>query len=64
MDCVRILGCDEIQGFLIAKPMPATVMSDWLRLFATKDAMKSNNEKRSNLSANSPPSDNLEKLAS
>ena len=39
MDCVRNLGCDEVQGFLIAKPMPATAMSDWLRLFAARDVM-------------------------
>jgi len=63
MDCVRTLGCDEIQGYLIAKPMPATVMSDWLRLFAAKDLMESGNEKRSKLWENSQSSDNLEKLA-
>lgn len=64
MDCVRILGCDEIQGFLIAKPMPASVMSDWLKLFAAKDLMESKNEKRSRPSANCPSPDNLEQLAS
>ncbi|MGI9487804.1 MAG: diguanylate cyclase domain-containing protein, partial [Geminicoccaceae bacterium] len=36
LDCLRDLGCDEIQGFLIAKPMPATAMSDWLKLFGAK----------------------------
>jgi diguanylate cyclase (GGDEF)-like protein len=37
MDCLRILGCDEVQGYLIARPMPATAMSNWLRLFSAKD---------------------------
>jgi len=39
MECLRILGCDEVQGFLIAKPMPTADMTDWLRLFAAKDVM-------------------------
>lgn len=28
---VRELGCDDVQGFLIAHPMPATALIDWLR---------------------------------
>jgi len=39
MECLRILGCDEVQGFLIAKPMPTADMTDWLRLFAAKDVL-------------------------
>jgi diguanylate cyclase (GGDEF)-like protein len=39
MECLRILGCDEIQGFLIAQPMPAADMADWLRMFAAKDVL-------------------------
>ena len=39
MDCVRILGCDEIQGYLISRPMPVTAMSNWLRLFAAKNVI-------------------------
>ena len=41
MDRVRELGCDEAQGYLIARPMPATVMADWLRLFADRKDLTS-----------------------
>ncbi len=39
LNCVRALGCDEVQGFLIAEPMSATVMSEWLTQFADKDIL-------------------------
>jgi len=28
---VRELGCDDVQGFLIARPMPCVALIDWLR---------------------------------
>lgn len=28
---VRELGCDDVQGFLIARPMPCAALVDWLR---------------------------------
>ena len=33
MECLRDLGCTEIQGYLIAKPMPAAEMTEWLKMF-------------------------------
>ncbi|HET7062539.1 MAG TPA: EAL domain-containing protein, partial [Nitrosospira sp.] len=27
---LRGLGCDELQGFLVAKPMPANTLSIWM----------------------------------
>lgn len=36
MDSVRELGCDEAQGYLISKPLPAQLMAEWLRLFASQ----------------------------
>lgn len=51
LDCLRDLGCDEIQGFLIAKPMSATAMSDWLRLFGAKGVAESADGRRPKLRA-------------
>ncbi|NKB50752.1 MAG: EAL domain-containing protein [Rhizobiaceae bacterium] len=31
---LRETGCDEIQGFLISKPMPAEVITDWIKVYA------------------------------
>lgn len=31
LDLVRRLGCDDVQGFLIAKPMPCDALIRWLR---------------------------------
>ncbi|NJD06885.1 MAG: EAL domain-containing protein, partial [Methylococcaceae bacterium] len=28
---LRELGCDELQGYLISRPMPAEVCEEWLR---------------------------------
>jgi len=53
LDCLRDLGCDEIQGFLIAKPMSATAMADWLRLFGAKGVAESADGRRLKLQANS-----------
>lgn len=29
LDCMRMMGCDEIQGFLFAKPMPVEQLQIW-----------------------------------
>jgi len=31
LELVRALGCDDVQGFLIARPMPCAALIDWLR---------------------------------
>ena len=31
VDYVRSLGCDEVQGFLYAKPMPTSDLVDFLK---------------------------------
>ena len=31
LELVRMLGCDRIQGYLIARPMPADELIAWLR---------------------------------
>jgi diguanylate cyclase (GGDEF)-like protein len=54
LDCLRDLGCDEVQGFLIAKPMSATTMSDWLRWFAAKDVAESADGRRLNCPGSAP----------
>jgi len=30
-DLLEAMGCDEIQGFWLAQPMPAENLFDWLR---------------------------------
>ena len=30
-DCLRALGCDEIQGYLLSRPLPAAQLIEWLR---------------------------------
>ena len=31
LDQLRMTGCDVVQGFLLARPMPAAQLLDWLR---------------------------------
>ena len=33
LEFLRETNCDEIQGYLIAKPMPVKVLDDWMKLF-------------------------------
>ena len=40
MACLRDLQCNEVQGYLIARPMGATAMADWLRVSASKDLLE------------------------
>ncbi len=59
---LRETGCDEIQGYLISKPLPAEVMTDWIKVYVdgkgateyvadNKPAYSSNLVGRNNLSA-------------
>jgi diguanylate cyclase (GGDEF)-like protein len=43
LDSLRSLGCDEVQGFFYARPMPAADLSGWWRGFdgSTPPAMRS-----------------------
>ena len=41
MTCVRAMGCDEVQGFGIAQPMPAAITTQWLQLFARGESANS-----------------------
>ena len=34
---VRTLGCDAIQGYLLARPMPADLLADWLQRYHAGD---------------------------
>jgi EAL domain-containing protein (putative c-di-GMP-specific phosphodiesterase class I) len=36
LELVRSFGCDEVQGFLIGKPMPAEQMEDFLKTFSAR----------------------------
>ncbi len=43
LEYLRDINCDAFQGYLISKPMPADVMTDWLGLFGAdkkKSALK------------------------
>jgi EAL domain-containing protein (putative c-di-GMP-specific phosphodiesterase class I) len=31
MDELRGLGCDEVQGYFVSRPVPAPALEDWLR---------------------------------
>ncbi|OHC67810.1 MAG: hypothetical protein A3H93_16490 [Rhodocyclales bacterium RIFCSPLOWO2_02_FULL_63_24] len=31
LNCLKLHGCDEVQGYLFARPMPGDVLIDWLR---------------------------------
>jgi EAL domain-containing protein (putative c-di-GMP-specific phosphodiesterase class I) len=31
-EMLRDLGCDEMQGYLLSRPLPATALVDWLKL--------------------------------
>jgi EAL domain-containing protein (putative c-di-GMP-specific phosphodiesterase class I) len=33
LDSLRALGCDEVQGYFYARPMPAQALPDWARRF-------------------------------
>ncbi|MEO5698444.1 MAG: EAL domain-containing protein [Burkholderiaceae bacterium] len=35
---LRALGCDSIQGYRLARPMPAAALSDWLQRYRAGDA--------------------------
>ena len=37
LDFLRETRCDFVQGYLVSKPMPAPVMTDWLELFGPRD---------------------------
>ena len=41
MEKLRNLGCDEVQGFGIARPMPVGAMTRWLKLFLTETGLGS-----------------------
>jgi len=34
LEFLRKTKCDEIQGYLVSKPMPSAAMSEWMKLFA------------------------------
>jgi len=34
LDTLMNIGCNMVQGFGIAKPMPAAAISNWMNLFA------------------------------
>ena len=34
---IRTLGCDAIQGFLLARPMPADLLTDWIQRYNAGD---------------------------
>ncbi|MET0378021.1 MAG: EAL domain-containing protein [Spongiibacteraceae bacterium] len=34
LDGLEVMGCDQIQGFYLSKPMPAAQMPDWLATYA------------------------------
>ena len=34
---IRTLGCDAIQGYLLARPMPADVLTDWIQRYNAGD---------------------------
>jgi EAL domain-containing protein (putative c-di-GMP-specific phosphodiesterase class I)/ActR/RegA family two-component response regulator len=40
--CVRNLGCSIVQGFLVAKPMPAADISDWLAAWGNRLSLPGN----------------------
>jgi EAL domain-containing protein (putative c-di-GMP-specific phosphodiesterase class I) len=29
-ECLRALGCDVVQGYLVARPMPAAGLAEWI----------------------------------
>ena len=37
LEFLRSINCDAFQGYLISKPMPVDVMTDWLGLFGPKE---------------------------
>lgn len=36
LDCLRELGCDHVQGYVIARPMPAADVTRWIRTWQGK----------------------------
>jgi diguanylate cyclase (GGDEF)-like protein len=45
LDKVRDMGCDEIQGYYISKPMPLDTATHWLQTTKHKDVIKVANDK-------------------
>jgi EAL domain-containing protein (putative c-di-GMP-specific phosphodiesterase class I) len=37
LEFLRSINCDAFQGYLISKPMPVDVMTEWLGLFGPKE---------------------------
>lgn len=46
LDKVRDMGCDEIQGFYIAKPMPVDTATDWLQSIKHVDIINAAKHKK------------------
>jgi diguanylate cyclase (GGDEF)-like protein len=44
-DCLRELGCDEIQGYLLSKPLPPEQLAEWLRGYrSTRSCLRPHEE--------------------
>ena len=44
-DCLRELGCDEIQGYLLSKPLPPEQLVEWLRGYrSTRSCLRPHEE--------------------
>jgi EAL domain-containing protein (putative c-di-GMP-specific phosphodiesterase class I) len=38
-DLLKLLGCEEAQGFFVARPMPGHLIPDWVQLWQAPEAM-------------------------